>query len=38
MLSYRQAVAGMDALLTLILLMWRIWWAAYNASRWQMGL
>ena len=24
-------------LLTLILLMWRIWWAPNNASRWQMG-
>ena len=24
--------------LTLILLMWRIWWASNNASRWQMGL
>jgi len=23
--------------LTLILLMWRIWWAPNNASRWQMG-
>jgi len=23
--------------LTLILLMWRIWWASNNASRWQMG-
>jgi len=23
--------------LTLILLMWRIWWAANNASKWQMG-
>jgi len=23
--------------LTLILLTWRIWWAANNASRWQMG-
>jgi len=23
--------------LTLILLMWRIWWAPDNASRWQMG-
>jgi len=22
---------------TLILLMWRIWWAPNNASRWQMG-
>ena len=24
-------------LLTLILLMWRIWWAPNNASRWQVG-
>jgi len=24
-------------LLTLILLMWRIWWAPNNASKWQMG-
>ena len=24
-------------ILTLILLTWRIWWAANNASRWQMG-
>ena len=24
-------------LLTLILLMWRIWWASNNSSRWQMG-
>jgi hypothetical protein len=24
--------------LTLILLMWRIWWAPNSASRWQMGL
>ena len=24
-------------LLTLILLTWRIWWAPYNANRWQMG-
>ena len=23
--------------LTLILLMWRIWWACNNASKWQMG-
>jgi len=23
--------------LTLILLMWRIWWAPNSASRWQMG-
>jgi len=23
--------------LTLILLMWRIWWAPNNASKWQMG-
>jgi hypothetical protein len=23
--------------LTLILLMWKIWWAPNNASRWQMG-
>ena len=23
--------------LTLILLMWRIWWAPINASKWQMG-
>ena len=23
--------------LTLILLMWRIWWAPYNASTWQLG-
>jgi len=26
-----------EGLLTLILLTWRIWWAANNASRWQMG-
>jgi len=26
-----------DDILTLILLMWRIWWASNNASRWQMG-
>jgi len=25
------------SLLTLILLMWRIWWAPNNASKWQMG-
>jgi len=24
--------------LTLILLTWRIWWAANNASKWQVGL
>jgi len=24
-------------ILTVILLMWRIWWASNNASRWQMG-
>jgi len=23
--------------LTLTMLMWRIWWASNNASRWQMG-
>jgi len=23
--------------LTLILLMWKIWWAANNASKWRMG-
>jgi len=23
--------------LTLILLMWRIWWAPNNASKWHMG-
>jgi len=23
--------------LTLILLMWRIWWAPNNTSKWQMG-
>jgi len=30
---------GMNCLLylTLILLMWRIWWAPNNASKWQMG-
>jgi hypothetical protein len=26
-----------NCLLTLILLMWRIWWAHYNASKWQIG-
>jgi len=26
------------AYLALILLMWRIWWAANNASKWQVGL
>jgi len=26
-----------NACLTLTLLMWRIWWAPNNASRWQMG-
>ena len=26
-----------ESLLTLILLMWRIWWAPNSASRWQMG-
>jgi len=26
-----------DALLTLNLLKWKIWWAPNNASRWQMG-
>jgi len=25
------------SVLTLILLMWRIWWAPKNASKWQMG-
>jgi len=25
------------AVLTLILLTWRIWWAPNNASKWQMG-
>ena len=27
----------MQRCLTLILLMWRIWWAPNNASRWQVG-
>jgi len=27
----------LNNILTLILLMWRIWWAPNNASRWQMG-
>jgi len=26
-----------NGILTLILLMWRIWWAPNNASRWQIG-
>ena len=28
---------GFKPNLTLILLMWRIWWAPNNASKWQMG-
>jgi len=24
-------------ILTLILLMWRLWWASNNARKWQMG-
>jgi hypothetical protein len=28
---------NLSASLTLILLTWRIWWARYNASKWQMG-
>jgi hypothetical protein len=27
----------LNLMLTLILLMWRIWWAPNNGSRWQMG-
>jgi len=26
-----------ERILTLTLLMWRIWWASNNARKWQMG-
>ena len=35
---YIGLVEDIQLWLTLILLMWRIWWASNNASRWQMGL
>jgi len=37
MLCCKSKSAPEGAVLTLILLMWRIWWAPNNASRWQMG-
>jgi len=36
-LLYYPEDKGKNLLLTLILLTWRIWWAANNASKWQMG-
>jgi len=35
--QYKRAEFIEQERLTLILLMWRIWWALNNASRWQMG-
>jgi hypothetical protein len=34
---FQKSVEKIQVLLTLILLMWRIWWAPNNASKWQMG-
>jgi len=36
-LSRMNPVRTIQPNLTLILLTWRIWWAAINASKWQMG-
>jgi len=35
--SFTTLVLGRKPFLTFILLMWRIWWALNNASKWQMG-
>jgi len=36
-ISWRKISAVNAGYLNLILLMWRIWWALNNASKWQMG-